>query len=228
MASAALPTGGLVVAGTVAIHQSGNAMTISQGRLRAAIDWQSFSVGAGASVQLVQPRPHELIARRHFFQPASHGNGTCDRGGLALPGEEVCGGQHHAVSAQLQHKRLHDEQRTAGSDERKSSALLSLGLNFDHRDDNGLSYGALTLAFGSLMLNDALRANDANTAKTGGRFTVARLDLSRLHTLPASELGQLTGFVRLAGQWASKNPDSSEGFSLGGPCGVRAYPVGEG
>jgi hemolysin activation/secretion protein len=133
-----------------------------------------------------------------------------------------------SLSAQLQHKRLRDEQRTAGTDERKSSTLLPLGLNFDHRDDAGTSYGAFTLAVGRLRLDDALQANDALSAKTAGQFTVLRLDLNRLHNLPTSDVGPLTGFVRLSAQWASKNLDSSEGFSLGGPNGVRAYPVGEG
>jgi hemolysin activation/secretion protein len=32
----------------------------------------------------------------------------------------------------------------------------------------------------------------------------------------------------LSGQWANKNLDSSEKFSLGGANGVRAYPQGEG
>jgi hemolysin activation/secretion protein len=34
-------------------------------------------------------------------------------------------------------------------------------------------------------------------------------------------------YLSLNGQWASKNLDASEKFSLGGGTGVRAYPAGE-
>ena len=37
-----------------------------------------------------------------------------------------------------------------------------------------------------------------------------------------------TLFGRASSQWANKNLDSSEGYSLGGANGVRAYPTGEG
>lgn len=63
-AQVALPTGGQVVAGTASIQQSGNAMTITQGSTRAAIDWQSFSVGSGASVQFVQPSAQAVALNR--------------------------------------------------------------------------------------------------------------------------------------------------------------------
>ncbi|MCD8565793.1 MAG: hypothetical protein LRY53_09230 [Burkholderiaceae bacterium] len=35
-------------------------------------------------------------------------------------------------------------------------------------------------------------------------------------------------WLSFSGQWASQNLDSSQKFSLGGPQGVRAYPVYEG
>lgn len=50
-----LPTGGQVVAGQAAIGQSGATMTINQGSNRAAIDWQTFNVGAAAQVKFNQP-----------------------------------------------------------------------------------------------------------------------------------------------------------------------------
>ena len=39
--------------------------------------------------------------------------------------------------------------------------------------------------------------------------------------------GKLSLSAQLRGQWANKNLDSSEKFSLGGASGVRAYPSGE-
>jgi len=45
-----------------------------------------------------------------------------------------------------------------------------------------------------------------------------------LQALPAN----FTLYGRFSAQLTNKNLDSSEGFGLGGPSGVRAYPSGEG
>ena len=46
---------------------------------------------------------------------------------------------------------------------------------------------------------------------------------SRLQLLPTRDYL----FLAFSGQWASKNLDSSEKFSMGGPYGVRGYPSPE-
>ena len=46
----ALPTGGQVVAGQATINQTGTTMAINQTSQRAAIDWNTFNVGANAQV----------------------------------------------------------------------------------------------------------------------------------------------------------------------------------
>jgi len=51
---AVLPTGGVVVAGQASISQAGNALNIVQGTDKAAIDWQSFSIGQGNTVNFQQ------------------------------------------------------------------------------------------------------------------------------------------------------------------------------
>jgi filamentous hemagglutinin family protein len=59
-----LPTGGQVVGGQAGISQSGAAMRIDQSSARAAIDWQSFNIGAGASVTFNQPSSSAIALNR--------------------------------------------------------------------------------------------------------------------------------------------------------------------
>ncbi len=60
----ALPTGGRLVGGQATISQSGAAMSIVQGTPRAAIDWQSFNIGANASVVFRQPSANAVALNR--------------------------------------------------------------------------------------------------------------------------------------------------------------------
>lgn len=52
---AELPVGGSVTAGSGSISVNGNTMTINQSTQRMVTDWQSFSIGAGKTVEFVQP-----------------------------------------------------------------------------------------------------------------------------------------------------------------------------
>lgn len=69
------------------------------------------------------------------------------------------------------------------------------------------------------------QAIDEVTAQTEGSFAKFNWDLGRRAPLGDSDWYYYTGFK---GQLASKNLDPAEKFQLGGPEGVRAYPVGEG
>ena len=51
----AAPQGGQVVAGQARISQGTNLTTVLQQSNRAAINWQSFNVGAGETVRFHQP-----------------------------------------------------------------------------------------------------------------------------------------------------------------------------
>ena len=59
-----LPTGGQVSAGSAAISQSGNTMNITQSSQRAAINWSSFNIGSGATVNFVQPNSSSVALNR--------------------------------------------------------------------------------------------------------------------------------------------------------------------
>lgn len=125
-----------------------------------------------------------------------------------------------------QHKELRDKQGATDTDSDKHSDSLPINLNFDARDSlggGGITYGAVTWMPGRLGLDHNLVLVDQATARTEGNFHKLNLDVARLQVLS----GGLSLYGRLSGQWADKNLDSSEGFGLGGPNGVRAYPVSE-
>ncbi|TWB69162.1 hemolysin activation/secretion protein [Nitrospirillum amazonense] len=75
-----------------------------------------------------------------------------------------------------------------------------------------------------LSHNAANQAIDQATARTQGHYVKASASVSRAQALWRG--GDM--LATLAAQVASKNLNSSEQFSLGGPTGVRAYPLNQG
>lgn len=61
---AALPVGGQVVAGQGSIQAQGSVMTVNQASQRMALDWQSFNIGAGQTVNFVQPNVQATALNR--------------------------------------------------------------------------------------------------------------------------------------------------------------------
>ena len=105
----------------------------------------------------------------------------------------------------------------------------TLGLTADVSDQalgGGVTQLSLSWTHGDLDLSRVPTASlaDALGLQTEGAFDRLNVDLTRLQSLP----GAFSLLARVSGQWASKNLDSSESFSLGGPYGVRGWPVGEG
>jgi len=64
ISATALPTGGRLAGGQATISQSGSAMSIVQGTSRAVLDWQSFNIGANASVVFSQPSANAVALNR--------------------------------------------------------------------------------------------------------------------------------------------------------------------
>jgi filamentous hemagglutinin family protein len=60
----ALPTGGQVAQGAVQFSQSSQQLTINQASDRAAVNWQSFDIGAAAQVNVVQPSNQSVLLNR--------------------------------------------------------------------------------------------------------------------------------------------------------------------
>ncbi|MEH0098091.1 MBG domain-containing protein [Pannonibacter sp. Pt2] len=59
-----LPTGGQVASGSVAVGVSGPVMTVTQGSNQAIVNWGSFSIGQGNTVNFVQPDASSAILNR--------------------------------------------------------------------------------------------------------------------------------------------------------------------
>lgn len=133
------------------------------------------------------------------------------------------------VTATYQHKKLNDKQQVAGTNDDKSSDSLPIALNFDLRDGlwgGGITYGSLAYTAGRLRLGSVLENTDRTSGQnTRGSFDKWNLDIARAQATPVANLSL---FGRVSVQHAGKNLDSSEGFSIGGANGVRAYPSGEG
>lgn len=112
---------------------------------------------------------------------------------------------------------------------RYSSDILSMGWSASAMNLlPGVNQTSLdfSLARGRIDLSNSTpehQALDSNTVRTAGYFSKAKFGLShRQFATPKTSF-----FTSLRGQWADKNLDGSERFSLGGSGGVRAYPTGE-
>lgn len=78
---AELPTGGEVTAGSGSISQAGSTLTVHQDSARLAIDWQSFSIGAGHSVNFVQPSSAAVALNRVVGSDVSRIQGALNANG---------------------------------------------------------------------------------------------------------------------------------------------------
>jgi hemolysin activation/secretion protein len=82
------------------------------------------------------------------------------------------------------------------------------------------THGKLDLSNLSTSLTDD---QSASGYKTSGSFNKQNIQLYRIQQLPEKFTLNFSGDA----QFASKNLDTSEKMSLGGPTGIRAYPIGE-
>lgn len=84
-ATAGLPMGGTVAAGSVAGDLTGNKLTLTQTGNRAIVDWLSFNIDAGKTVEFVQPSINAAVLNR---VPAGAGMsqiyGTLSANGMVL------------------------------------------------------------------------------------------------------------------------------------------------
>jgi hemolysin activation/secretion protein len=126
-------------------------------------------------------------------------------------------------------KRLHDQRDFDGVVEDRFIDSIKAGVVGDFRDaflGGGLNAFSLTYTQGDVKIAPTSVA-DADVSAIGlntvGSFRKWNYDYKRLNRLTENA----SVLFALSGQQASKNLASAEKMSLGGPNGVRAYPVGE-
>ncbi|MBU0752942.1 MAG: hypothetical protein KJ787_03865 [Gammaproteobacteria bacterium] len=122
------------------------------------------------------------------------------------------------------------DRTVAGETGNRNVTVASLGLDGYRVDgpDSLLSGGITRFGTSLVVGNSDQRNRAALTADRAGRqvqggFSKLGYSLGRLQSL--TETWSIDAGLR--GQFAGKNLDSTERFSLGGPGGVRGYPVGE-
>lgn len=125
-------------------------------------------------------------------------------------------------------RKLNDQQLASGRKSEKTLLVSSASLGGDFRDNlggGGINVFNASQTYGNLSFQTAATLiSDTAGRKTNGTYTKTNLTYSRLQTI----MDGVGFYFSYNGQFASKNLDSSEKFSLGGPQAVRAYPQGEG
>lgn len=126
------------------------------------------------------------------------------------------------LTAGYDHKRYRNEANGAvQSDYRVGSLSLGLAGNlYDELGGGGSNTASVTLTSGRVRQGTP---DVGENPALAGRFTKLRYSAARQQALTP----QLSLSAALSGQHAGKDLDSSERFYLGGPAGVRAYPVNE-
>jgi hemolysin activation/secretion protein len=133
-----------------------------------------------------------------------------------------------AIQLAIENKDFADRIATGSpannADKNVLNGTLSWKGDYQAAASNYLGNYIVSLTHGVLNLQNADAVQvDTSSAKTQGDFEKLTYALAHQHAL-----GKASGLsVSSSGQWASKNLDASEKFSLGGANGVRAYPSGE-
>ena len=104
-----------------------------------------------------------------------------------------------------------------------NATLMVSGDRYDKLYGGGYTSYNASITTGSLHESSDLTAEYARTNLTEGSYTRFNAGLARLQHISERVNVNLSG----SAQKAVGNLDSSEKFTLGGPNGLRAYPIGE-
>ena len=124
------------------------------------------------------------------------------------------------------HSVLQDHVDSNGEKNDRTLNVWALELSGERQDDwlgGGKNTLGLALYSGRVVFDDAeAAARDASTANAAGGFARATWAFSRSQALGAGVIAVLS----MNGQWAQKNLDNGQKFSVGGANSVRAYRSG--
>lgn len=150
-----LPTNGVISAGSGAITQTGATMTISQQSERMVLDWQSFSIGEGATVRFVQPGANSAALNRVLGTEVSKILGSLEANGqvfLVNPNGVLFGAKSEVNVGGL----------VASTLDIASEDFLAGNLRFEGTSDRAvINHGKLTAADGGYIALIAARVENA-------------------------------------------------------------------
>ena len=133
----------------------------------------------------------------------------------------------------LDYKRVNDVPSAGVLGVERKIATARLGIGGDFRDDlagGALNSYAVSLVGGNNKFTNSINlANDQSDSgdKTAGSFSKLQFEYLRLQSLASLLTESDSLYLSVRGQISlTKNLDGTEKAALGGPRGVRAYPVG--
>jgi trimeric autotransporter adhesin len=145
-AAHALPASGIVSGGQAIIWQSGTQTTVNQSTSRAVIDWGSFNVGSGESVQFNQPSSAAIALSRIHDASPSRIDGTLTANGqvwLVNPNGMLFG----------QHAQVNVGGLLATSSDIDNASFMAGGSDFTHPGNPNAvisNAGRITIADGGI------------------------------------------------------------------------------
>jgi hemolysin activation/secretion protein len=162
-----------------------------------------------------------------FANSKAHGTANIGSGYLSYP---LLRSRDRDMAIQLavENKDFADRIATGSpannADKNVLNGTLSWKGNYQAAGGDSLGNYIVSVTHGVLNLQNAEAIQvDTSSAKTRGDFEKLTYALAHQHALTKA----MGLSVSASGQWASKNLDASEKFSLGGANGIRAYPAGE-
>jgi hemolysin activation/secretion protein len=133
--------------------------------------------------------------------------------------------------AHYEHRWMQDKVDAFLSDNDRELNVMSFSFSgnlYDQLFDlSGITQAYINVSAGEVSFNNQTAYNlDQQTGaiKSNGGYHKFNWQLSRIQNI----VEDFSVFTNFQGQVASKNLDTSEQISLGGPNAIRAYPVGEG
>jgi len=205
------PMNGLGGGGFMTFFRAAYVLPVGYWGTRIGVSYAQFKYGLG----------------KDFASSQSHGEGSVDTIYAFHPILRTRGANLIAQVA-YESKQLDDRVDSTGSVLDRFIKASKIGVVGDARDGflgGGLNSFSYTIAEGNAIINQAtaLAADVTSGLNSAGRFEKQNYEYRRLQKITDNS----NFLFSLQGQIASKNLMSAEQFSLGGPTGVRAYPVGE-